>query len=42
MSRENNANLGFVKHLEGGFEGVGPTLVAIQMGIKWAIDLLDS
>jgi hypothetical protein len=42
MSRENNPNSSFVKHLEGGFEGVGPTLVAIQMGIERAIHILDS
>jgi hypothetical protein len=42
VSRENNPNSSLVKHLEGGFEGVGPTLVAIQMGVEWAIHIFDS
>jgi hypothetical protein len=42
MSRENNPNISLVKHLECGFERFRPTLVAIQMGVEWAIDILDS
>jgi hypothetical protein len=41
MSRENNPNPSLVKHLEGGFERFSPTLVAIQMGVKRAIHILD-
>jgi hypothetical protein len=42
MSRENNPNSSFVKHLEGGFERVSPAFVAIEMGVEWAIHIFDS